>query len=81
MADVVAAPSIQDTHGNQDGLPTVVLEAMAAGKPVVASNVAGLPLAVEHEGTGLLVPPQDSSALAGALHALLSEPERARSTC
>ena len=79
MADVVVAPSIRDASGNQDGLPTVVLEAMAAGKPVVASNVAGLPLVVEHEGTGLLVPPQDVPALAGALHALLSEPERARS--
>ena len=72
MADVVAAPSIRDASGNQDGLPTVVLEAMAAGKP-------GLPLAVEHEGTGLLVPPQDVSALASALLALLNEPAKARS--
>ena len=77
MADVVAVPSVRDASGNLDGLPTVVLEAMAAGKAVVASNVAGLPLAVQHERTGLLVPPQDATALAAALDLLLSNPQQA----
>jgi glycosyltransferase involved in cell wall biosynthesis len=71
-------PSVRDARGNVDGLPVVVLEAMAAGKPVVASDLAGLPLAVADGATGLLVPPGDPGALAAAVGALLADPERAR---
>ncbi len=59
-------------------MPIVVLEAMAAGRPVVASDVAGLPLAVADGETGLLVPERDPAALAAAVGALLADPERAR---
>jgi glycosyltransferase involved in cell wall biosynthesis len=75
MADIVVVPSVRDRSGNQDGMPTVALEAMAAGKPVVASRLGGLPLVVEDGKTGLLVPPGDAHALAEAIQGLLDAPE------
>jgi glycosyltransferase involved in cell wall biosynthesis len=78
-ADAVAVPSVVDQAGNVDGLPNALLEAMAAGRPVVATRVAGIPEVVEHDGNGLLVPARDPSALAAALERLAREPEtRAR---
>ena len=47
-----------------EGMPLFVLECMATGTPVVATNVGGLPEIVEHDRTGLLVPPRDPAALA-----------------
>lgn len=76
--DVFVMPSLRDQRGNVDGLPIVVLEAMAAGRPVVASDVAGLPLAVADGETGVLVPERDPAALASAVGELLADPERAR---
>jgi glycosyltransferase involved in cell wall biosynthesis len=77
-ADLFAMPSVVDPKGNVDGLPIVVLEAMAAARPVVATAVSGLPLAVADGETGLLVPERDPAALAAALADLLADPERAR---
>ncbi len=77
-ADLFVMPSIRDADGNIDGLPIVVLEAMAAGVPVVATDVAGMPLAVEDGVSGLLVQEQDPPALAAALGRLLDDPERRR---
>ena len=72
-ADIVALPSFQE------GLGVAALEAMAAGRPVVASRVGGLAEAVVHEETGLLVPPGDPTALAAALARLARDPDlRAR---
>jgi glycosyltransferase involved in cell wall biosynthesis len=71
MASIFVAPSIRDHEGNLDGLPTVVLEAMAASRPVIATSVGGLPLVVEHEKTGLIVPDSDPLSLANALVRLL----------
>ncbi len=70
LSELFVAPSVHD-EGNLDGLPTVILEAMAAEKPVVASNVAGVPLAVIHNETGMLVPERDEDALAEAICHLL----------
>jgi len=58
-----------------EALPNVVLEAMAAGLPVVATRVGGLGEVVAPEATGFLVPPRDAEALAGALVRLLDNPE------
>jgi len=69
--DVFAFPSLWE------GLPLAVLEAMAAGLPVVATRVGGIPEAVEDGVTGLLVPPRDPEALAEAIITLLQDRERA----
>ena len=61
-----------------EGAPLVVLEAMAAGVPVVASAVGGIPDQVRHGREGLLVPPGDPAALGDALLGLLRDPPRAR---
>ena len=59
-----------------EGFPNTVVEAMAAGRPVVATRVGGIPDAVEEGETGLLVPPGDAAALSAALAALLGDPSR-----
>ncbi len=60
-----------------DQAPNAVLEAMAAGLPVVGANVAAVPEMIDHGVTGLLVPPDDPVALATALQELMSSPDRA----
>lgn len=77
-ADVVAIPSVVDAAGNVDGLPNALLEALAAGKAVVASRVAGIPDVVEDGRNGLLVPEKDAPALAAAVDRLRREPETRR---
>ncbi|MCM2255756.1 MAG: glycosyltransferase, partial [Vicinamibacteria bacterium] len=59
-----------------EGLSNVVLEAMAAGVPVVATSVGGTPEMLDDGVQGLLVPPRDAPALARAIGALLSDPTR-----
>lgn len=68
-ASVVAIPSI-----GTENLPTVCIEAMAAGRPVVASVSGGIPEMVENEKTGILVPSGNPQALAQAIDRLLSNP-------
>lgn len=77
-ADVFVLPAVHDPAGNVDGLPNVILEAMASGLPVVASGISGIPLAVVDGETGLLVPEGDVVALAGALARLVEDPGLAR---
>jgi glycosyltransferase involved in cell wall biosynthesis len=74
----LSVPSVTARSGDAEGLPNVVVEAMAEGVPVVGSREAGIPEAIEHEKTGLLVPPGDPRALADALEALIAAPERRR---
>ena len=78
-AHVIAVPSVVDATGDRDGLPNVVLEAMACGRPVVATPVGAVPSAVRDGETGLLVPPRSPGALAEALRALAAHPERCES--
>ena len=72
-AAVFALPCVIASTGDRDGLPTSVLEAMAAGVPVVTTDVNGLAEAVVHERTGLTVPERDPLALAAALERLLKD--------
>jgi glycosyltransferase involved in cell wall biosynthesis len=67
-ADVFAMPSLWE------GFPLAILEAMLAGTAIVASRVSGIPEAVEEEVQGVLVPPGDVEALAGALARVLADP-------
>lgn len=64
--------------GPSEGLPNSILEAMAAGLPVVATRYSGIPEAVAHERTGLLVDPYDADGLARALARLAADPELRR---
>jgi glycogen(starch) synthase len=68
--DVLVLPSVYEEMGS------VLVEAMASGLPVVASRVGGIPDVVADGETGLLVPPGDADALAAALDALVSDPQR-----
>jgi glycosyltransferase involved in cell wall biosynthesis len=74
-AHIVVVPSIMDASGDRDGLPNVVLEAMSCGRPVVASDVGAVSSAVVDGRTGVLVPPGDAEALAGALEFLVDQPD------
>ena len=73
-AHIVVVPSVPDANGASDGLPNVVLEAMSCGRPVVASDIGAVSSAVTDGRTGVLVPPGDAEALAGALEFLLDQP-------
>ena len=66
-AHTVVVPSRIAADGDCEGLPTVVLESIRAGVPVVASDHAGIPEIIRHEETGFLVPENDPDALAAAL--------------
>ena len=78
-ADLFVLPAVHDSKGNVDGLPNVILEAMASGLAVVASAISGIPLAVEHGVTGRLVAEGDVDDLGEALLRVLGEPDRMRS--
>ncbi len=69
-------PSEMGEDGDQEGVPNSMLEAMACGLPVVATKHGGIPEAVEHGVSGLLVQEHDHLALAGEMLALTSKPER-----
>jgi glycosyltransferase involved in cell wall biosynthesis len=62
----------------EDGLPTVILEAMAFGKPTISTDLGGIPEVVLNEQTGLLVPQRDPMRLAAAIRFLIEQPDRAR---
>lgn len=70
-AAVLAAPCVVGQDGNRDGLPTVLLEAMALGTPCVSTDVTGIPEVIRDGETGLCVPQHDAKALAEALARLL----------
>jgi glycosyltransferase involved in cell wall biosynthesis len=74
-ATVFALPCRVVSNGDRDGIPNVLVEAMAMELPVVTTNVSGIPELVEDKVTGRMVPPNDPTALAGALAELLANPE------
>lgn len=73
-AAVLAAPCIVGSDGNRDGLPTVLLEAMALGTPCVSTDVTGIPEIVIDGHTGLLASQNDPQELAVALDRLITSP-------
>lgn len=75
-ATVFALPCRRAPDGDQDGIPVAILEAMAAGLPVVTTAVSGLPEIVD-DAVGWVVPPDDPEALAEALRAALDDPAEA----
>jgi glycosyltransferase involved in cell wall biosynthesis len=72
-ADVFALTPFVTEDGDRDGVPNVLLEAMACGLPVVSTRVAGVPELVEHECNGLLTEPHDVQGIAAALASLLED--------
>jgi glycosyltransferase involved in cell wall biosynthesis len=64
--------------GDRDGIPNVLVEAMAMGLPVVSTDISGIPELIEHRANGLLVPQKNSGALAAAIEELLNNPELRR---
>ena len=74
-ASLLVLPCITAADGNMDALPTVLLEAMASGVPVVSTALSGIPEIVVDGETGYLVEPGDAVALAGAMEKILREPE------
>jgi glycosyltransferase involved in cell wall biosynthesis len=72
-ASIFVLPCVTGPDGGRDGIPNVILEAMAMGVPVVSTRHSGIPEAVQDGRTGLLVPPGDAEQLAGAIARLLDD--------
>lgn len=78
QADVFVAPSVPSSDGRREGIPVVLMEAMASGAPVVASRLSGIPELVDDGESGLLVPPGDAEAIAAAIERLAADPDLRR---
>jgi glycosyltransferase involved in cell wall biosynthesis len=77
-SDVIAVPSVRDEWGNVDGLPNVLMEALASGRPIVASRVAGIPQVIHHLENGLLVEEKNPQQLAEAIIEILKSEKLSR---
>ena len=75
-ADILLAPSVTAEDGDQEGTPTVLMEALAQGLPVLSTRHSGIPELVQDGESGFLVPERDVDALAGRLEYLIEHPER-----
>jgi glycosyltransferase involved in cell wall biosynthesis len=74
-ADIVAIPSVRDDSGNVDGLPNIVLEAMASGTPLISTPAGGIASVVRDRHTGVIVPERSGAELAAAILTLARDPE------
>jgi glycosyltransferase involved in cell wall biosynthesis len=74
-ADIVAIPSVRDDRGNVDGLPNIVLEAMASGTPLISTPAGGIPSVVRNWHTGVIVAERSGAELAAAILTLTRDPE------
>lgn len=72
-ADVIVAPSVRDESGNVDGLPNVVMEALASGTALITTAAGGIGSVVEHERTALVVPEKDARSLSAAIARALAD--------
>ena len=75
-ADVLVTPSVPSQDGRREGIPVVIMEAMASGLPVVASRLSGIPELVDDGINGVLIEPGDSQGIAEALAALAQDSDR-----
>lgn len=78
-ADVFVLPSVVAADGDMEGIPVALMEAMAAGVPVISSAHSGIPELIEHGVSGLLAAERDVAGLAAHLGALIESPEAGRS--
>ena len=76
-ATVFVMPSVVAEDGNRDGIPNVILEAMAHGVPVIATDVSGIPEVVRDQDTGWLTQPRSVDGLSAAMAAVLDHPQEA----
>jgi glycosyltransferase involved in cell wall biosynthesis len=74
-ASIFVLPCVVASNGDRDGIPNVLLEAMASGVPVVSTPVSGIPELIDAGVNGLLVPPHDPKSLADAIEKLLASKE------
>jgi glycosyltransferase involved in cell wall biosynthesis len=74
LRPIFVLPSVVAADGDRDGIPNVILEALASRLPVVASGISGIPEVVHDGQTGLLVEPADVAALSAAIDRLLGDP-------
>ena len=74
QSHVLAAPSVFSRDGRREGIPVVLMEAMAVGVPVVASQISGIPELIDDGVSGLLVPPRDHRLLAEAIERMYRDP-------
>lgn len=77
-ATIFVLPCTREEGGGMDNLPTVIMEAMAAGLPVISTPLAGVPEMVEDKANGILVPEHDPEAVRAAIESLIANPEQAR---
>jgi len=77
-ASVFVLPCTITKNGNRDGIPVVLMEAMASGIPVISTTVSGIPELVETGVTGLLVSPNNADQLSEAIIHLLADPQLAK---
>src|SRR5436189_1139979 len=78
QATIFVLPCTREEGGGMDNLPTVIMEAMAAGLPVISTPLAGIPEMVQNNFNGILVPEHDPEAVSAAIEYLIAHPELAR---
>ena len=78
QATVFVLPCVREAGGGMDNLPTVIMEAMAAGLPVISTPLGGIPEMVDHDRTGELVPEHAPASISAAIERFIDHPELAR---
>ncbi|HJQ15609.1 MAG TPA: glycosyltransferase [Allosphingosinicella sp.] len=75
QADAIILPSVTARNGDMEGIPVVLMEAMAIGRPVISTRHSGIPELIEHGVSGLLVDERDARQLAEAMARLIEDPD------